>query len=280
MEKLRDALDMARAERDGTAAPRIPTPGPRRHGPAVSSARSGAVDAAWADLAAFKPDPKLLIRNRVVTLDPGHDATPFDILRTKTLLQMRRNGWRRLGITSPGPACGKTTTAANLALSLARQAELRTILMEMDLRRPAMAKVLGQKPRVDIGEMLNGRMPFVDQALRVRDNLAISMSARPHRDPARYMLGIETEQTLDAIEATYRPDLVVFDLPPLLVSDDTRAFIGKVDCVMMVVRAEQSSMAQIDACEREISEHTNVLGMVLSHARFAEAEGYYDYDYG
>ncbi|PWJ12875.1 tyrosine-protein kinase family protein [Jannaschia seohaensis] len=274
MEKLRDALDKARAVRGGTA------PAARPRGPAPLRGRTAATDAAWADLAAFAPDPKLLAKNRVVTLDPGREATPFDILRTKTLLQMRRNGWRRLGITSPGPACGKTTTAANLCLSLARQVELRTILMEMDLRRPALSKLLGRKPEIDIGEMLMGEVPFARQALRVRDNLAISMSARPHRDPARYMLSAETEQTLDAVEAEYRPDLVVFDLPPLLVSDDTRAFIGKVDCVLMVVRAEQSSMAQIDACEREISEHTNVLGMVLSHARFADTEGYYDYDYG
>ncbi|TFL17124.1 tyrosine-protein kinase family protein [Jannaschia formosa] len=277
MEKLSQALEKARAIREGQSPGRAPDRVPPRAG---APRRGGAaVDAAWAALREIVPDPAVLIRNRVVTLDPGHEATPFDILRTKALLQMRRNGWRRLAITSPGPACGKTTTSLNLSLSLARQSELRSMLLEMDLRRPAMSKILGHRPEADIGDMLTGALPFAEQALRVRDNLAISMSARPHRDPARYMLSAETAQTLDALEAAYQPDLVVFDLPPLLVSDDARAFLGKVDCALMVVRAEQSSMAQIDACEREISEHTNVLGMVLSHAKFADAEGYYDYDY-
>lgn len=61
-------------------------------------------------------------RNRIFSLNPGRHSTEFDILRTKIQLMMRKNGWTRLAVTSPSPACGKTTTSCNLAAGFSRQA--------------------------------------------------------------------------------------------------------------------------------------------------------------
>ena len=291
MEKLQQALDKARAARDGerpatarAASPdrardRQPEAGVRGRG---SARRAAPQDEAWAELRQFAPDPEILKRNRIVAYDAGPDATHFDILRTKILLQMRKNGWRRLAITSPTPACGKTTMSCNLALGLSRQPDLSAMLLEMDLRRPNMATMLGHRPEEDITRMLTGEVPFAEQAVRARGNVAISMARRASNDPTRYMLSHETISTIDALERDYAPDLVIFDLPPLLVSDDTRAFLGNVDCALMIARAERSSLAQIDTCEREIAEQTNMLGIVLNQCRFTDdTEGYgYDYDSG
>jgi Mrp family chromosome partitioning ATPase len=68
---------------------------------------------------------------------------------------------------------------------------------------------------------------------------------------------------------------MIFDLPPVLVSDDTRAFLKDVDCALIVARAGATSAAQIDTCEREVAEQTNVLGVVLNQCRHIE-----DTDYG
>ncbi|MEM1340690.1 MAG: CpsD/CapB family tyrosine-protein kinase [Pseudomonadota bacterium] len=225
----------------------------------------------------FSPVESALKRNRVVTYAASSAATPFDVLRTKIVLQMRKNGWKRLAITSPNPGCGKTTMCCNLTVGLSRQPDIRTILFELDLRKPAVAKMLGHAPGADITEMLTGKVAFGEQAMRLRENVAFSIANRPTPDPMRYLLSEETDQHLRVIEGTYQPDLMIFDLPPILAADDTRAVLSKVDCALIVIRSEKTTVAQIDACEREIAEHTNVLGMVVNQCRFPDSAGYEDY---
>ena len=73
---------------------------------------------------------------------------------------------------------------------------------------------------------------------------------------------------------------MLFDMPPLLVSDDTIAFLDQVDCVLMIAAAEESTMGEIDRCGKELARHTQVLGVVLNKCRFMDRDEGYDYDYG
>ncbi len=276
MEKLQDALAKARADRaesTGLSAPAVHT-----GAPGVSGISDGTD--VWAALPEATPDPAHMTRNRIVAHAYSQDAAAFDILRTKMVLQMRKNGWRRLAITSATPTCGKTTVTCNMAMGLARQSELRTVVMDLDLRSPSMARMLGLTAPRDITRLLDGEVTFAEQALRIRSSVALSLAKTRTADPTRYLLGQQTDEALAAIEADYAPDLMIFDTAPVMVSDDTRAFLGKVDCAMIVACAERTTVKQIDACEREIAEQTNVLGVVLNQARFTEEETGYGYGYG
>lgn len=280
MEKLQKALKKARQQRDRTGANTAAPVSAPMVANSLSTANDGlAADDGWTELTPFEPAQKLLERHHVVSLSATEKAIPFDILRTKTQLMMQKSGWSRLGITSPTPACGKTTTAANLALGFTRQSDIRVILVELDLRRPSMAKLLGHVPPQDVTSMLKGETPFADQAVRIRNNLAISMARQAASDPTAILLNHQTHDTLAEIEETYAPDLMIFDLPPVLMNDDTRAFMKHLDCALIMARAEETSIAQIDACEREVAEQTNVLGVVLNQCRHTEETGY-DYGYG
>jgi Mrp family chromosome partitioning ATPase len=278
MEKLQKALQKARDQRTATGgganiAPQVAARSVEVDGPAV-------LETLWSEIDPHEVDRKILDRNLLVSLTADQKSTPFDVLRTKTQLLMQKNGWSRLGITSATPACGKTTLACNLALGFARQSELRVILVELDLRRPSMSRMLAASPTHDVTEMLSGDVPFAEQALRVGPNVAISMARRPSSDPTSVLLRRQTHATLAEIEEIYAPDLVIFDLPPILVGDDTRAFLKDVDCSILVAKAEATTVPQIDSCEREIAEHSNVLGVVLNQCRHADDAGYDGYYYG
>jgi Mrp family chromosome partitioning ATPase len=262
MEKLRAALQKAREQRGEAAAPLLDT---RRLDPAPSTTARTEL---WAGLQAFDPDPRVLERNRVVTRRTNPQAIPFDRLSTKTRTYMRKNEWRRLAITSPTPGCGKSLVAANLALSLARQPDIRTLLIEIDMRRPTLASLLGASPSHDLSEMLTGAVPFEEQALRIGDNLAVSLATRSLADPGRLLQNAFTPKLLKDIETRYQPDLVIFDMPPLAAGAYTLAFLGNVDCALTVVRAGRSTVREIDTAERDIAEHTNVLGVVLNQCDF------------
>src|SRR6202051_3364245 len=91
-------------------------------------------------------DVPYLHSQRIVAHD-GKDPNSrhFDMLRTEVFRSMDLKGWKTLAVTSPTQACGKTLTAINLALSMARQPERQVLLADLDLRKAQVAGYLGLK---------------------------------------------------------------------------------------------------------------------------------------
>lgn len=270
MERLQAALEQARKQRQDGTAPAPASPGAPR-----TTAPAGPGGADWAALPVFTPDPRHLAARRLVAHGTGSEAGPFDMLRTRVMQMMSANGWKRLAITSAGAGAGKTTLAANLALSLGRQSELRTVLVDADLRRPQLAAILGLPPQdLGSGEVLAGTCPATAAALRIGDTLAILAAQRPVAQAAELLQSRRCGDAIAQIEASFTPSLIVFDLPPLQVSDDTLGFLGHVDCALLVVEGEVTPLEQVDRCERELAERTNMLGVVLNKARFEDGDSY------
>lgn len=265
MEKLQAALQKARKERAQSAG--VTTERRVEDSARAVGGKASRLAARWAELAELEVPQPVLERNRIVTRAAGPAAGPFDVLRTKILVQMRKNGWKRLAITSPMPQSGKTTTACNLALGFGRQKELRSVLLDTDLRGPSVNKFFETDVQHGIGEVLSGKASFAEQALRIGDNVAVSMAREADKDPTRLLLADETAEVIDKIEADYQPDVMIFDLPSILINDDTRAFLKNVDCALIVIRANVTRYSQFDTCEREIADQTNVLGVVLNAYR-------------
>ena len=238
-----------------------------------------AADAAWAGLMEFRPKAAHLERGRVVSLTGGATAAPFDSLRTRLLYLMRDKGWKRIAVTSPGPGCGKSTVALNLALSLARLADLRTLLIDADMRRPAMARLLGASAQHQIADVLAGKAKAGQNLLRIGANLAVGTNRMPVAHTAELLQSPVISEALDRIEAEFQPDLMIFDLPPMQVSDDTIAAMGLVDCVLIVAAAESTTVPEIDRCERDLASRTNVAGVILNKVCHLEKTEGYGYGY-
>lgn len=298
MERLQSAIAKARATRAerGNAPPSSPfsTPSPAhpraRHADpdqpippiAPDPTDEPAVEEAWNALPRFSPAAKVLTSHRIVTTQKGTGhkgvgAIEFDKLRTRIVQQMQARGWTRLAITSPGAGCGKSTIALNLGYSLTRQAFTRIVICEMDLRRPSLAQLIGAPRKHDFIRVLNDRASFSDHAVRLRDNFAIAMAQGPVPDSAELLQTNRTGEIIADIQARYEPSMMMFDMPPFQVSDDVISFVDKVDCVLIVAAAEATTVAQVDQCERELAERTNVLGVVLNKCRFVPPEDSYDY---
>ena len=290
MEKLQAAVERARrqraAARDQAGSDTIPERDPLTGQPvsgqpvsgetwAAGEAAASGVDALWSALPEVVLDRPALFRSRILSQTASVESAPFDVLRTKILYQMRQNGWRRLAITSPLPSCGKSTTAVNLALGMGRQPELRTMLFDFDLRTPTVAQKMGLPRPPAITPLLAGARDFADHGCRVGENLALALSGVPDADPTRLLMSGSAQAVLDDIQSRYRPDVMIFDLPSILIGDDARAFLQHVDCALIVVRADQTRYADFDSCEREVAEYTNVLGVALNGYRHGEglAEG-------
>lgn len=287
MERLQAAIEKARTQREGkadaTPAPVTAAPPAKAAGKAAGKTAPVAAAAAEAvsDLTALwrglQPiDASGLLRSQIVTLRPGPEAVAFDILRTRILHQAQTNGWKRIAIISPHSGCGKTLTTTNLAFSFARQSELRTLVLDLDLRRATLARTLGQSPAATMGDVLEGRVPFARHALRHGENLAFGLNREPVAHSSELLQSTKTREVLAEIEATYRPDILLFDVPPMRATDDSIGILQFVDAAVIVVAAEETPMKQIDVVERQVAELTNVMGIVLNKCRIMDDEYGYD----
>lgn len=283
MERLQEALAKAREQRRHSEQPApgqagAAVPAKERSAPARHAAIPPRAQASWEDLAPLQMRPVALRRHRVLAHEGGREAAPYDLLRTKIMFQARTNNWRRIAIVSPDPACGKTTTLANLAFSFERQRDMRVMIIDLDLRRPMLQKVLGQDCDHSMADVLERRLTFAEHGRRLGARVALGLNGSPAPKPAELLLSQQSREVIAEIEADYVPDLMLFDIPPLSVSDDNIAFLQNVDCAVIVAAAEETPLGHIDQAERQVAELTNVMGMVLNKCRYedaADSHGYY-----
>jgi capsular exopolysaccharide synthesis family protein len=268
MERIQFAIAKARAARKSKGSPDAAPP----------PAASPDLEALWSALQEVALDPRRLEASRIIANQPGPGVTSYDLMRANLLNHLREHGWTRVAITSPGSGCGKTTLCLNLALSLARHAERRVLVLEMDWRRPSMMRLLGLPSTASLADVLVGGQSPEAGLLRIGPNLAIGVNSDPVPNPAELLSLAQAAAMLNTIEARFKPDVILFDLPPVLVTDDTIAFLSQVDCALMVVAAEQSTVAEIDRAGKELAQSTQVLGVVLNKCRYLDRIDGYGYE--
>ncbi|SEP95027.1 CpsD/CapB family tyrosine-protein kinase [Thalassovita taeanensis] len=237
----------------------------------------------WDMLPTVPVDEALLERNLVITAsrnDPAHAA--FDVLRARLVQTLTENGWKRVGITSPTRDCGKTFVAANLAITLSRYENSRTVLLDLDMRNPSVANTLGAHNVGSIGDYLRAVTSTRDQFRRIGKNtlkiggsLAIAMNDRIEPYAAELLQDPVTRERLHQMELELSPDIILFDLPPALAQDDVIAFRQNLDGVLVVTDGRKTSAAEVREVMRRLGTDLPLLGVILNKAEDAS-----DSDYG
>lgn len=291
MERLQEALSRARdrrreaaqtAEGSPSSATRLadtPASGHPTQNTGGATPVSQDVAAAWRALPQFVPNEKLLKNNRVLSFFGGAVAQPFDMMRTRLLQQCKANGYRRIAITSPTPKCGKSTITANLAFGLARQTELRVLVIDIDMRRPELANLVGIRENLAFARVLGGHEPPEAHMIAYGNNLAFGTNRVPSANSSELLHSAFARQQIELVERKFAPDLVLFDAPPMLASDDTIGFLDFTDAAILVAAAEQTSIDEVDVSETEIASATNMIGVVFNKARYSQGSYGYDKSY-
>jgi Mrp family chromosome partitioning ATPase len=197
------------------------------------------------------------------------------MLRTNVYKVLKDNGWRGLAITSPTAGCGKTMVVVNLALSMARQPDCRTVVIDLDLRKPAIAEVMGVRSPRSLAEHLAGEAGLEECFIQTDENLFFALNDRPFRDSSEILQDGRVSAMLQEIERNLRPDVTIFDLPPMRVGDDAIAFLPKAEACLLIAAAGESTPADLRLCREEITSRTNFLGVVLNKCRDIPKQYYY-----
>ena len=219
-----------------------------------------------------------LERHKIVSYsmtDPAHVA--MNILRTRLFQILTENAWKSIAITSPTASCGKTMVATNLAFSMARQTDCTTVLIDLDLKRSSVAKVLGVGARKSMGLYFKGEAELEECFIQADDNLFIGLNQHPIRNFSEMVADQRVKNLLPNIMEVLRPKVVIIDLPPMLSGDEVMAFMPRVDSGFLVAAAGKSTSREIAECETQLSTATNFLGVVLNKCPEQSTE-YYQYE--
>jgi protein-tyrosine kinase len=226
-------------------------------------------------------DPRHLESNRIIAHDQADArAIAFDMLRTQVLQAMDQKNWTVIGITSPSPDCGKTLTAANLALSVARQPNRAALLIDLDLRKANIANYLGFDSEAGLVGVLRGQATLADTLVQAevgRCKLTVLATATEtaRSDSSAWITSRALSNLLAEIKRDYRDHTIILDLPPILASDDVIALLPQLDCVLLVAAIGHTTIEELEECNRHL-QSTQVVRIALNKAPPSNAH-YYPY---
>lgn len=217
-----------------------------------------------------------LFSKRIVShIGADQRSRPYDMLRTQVLQSMDLNGWKIVGVTSPTPGCGKTLTAINLAFSIARQPDHAIALVDMDLRKPQIAKNLGLYPAGGgVLDLLKEQTTLqnVVMPIRAENQRIVVVPTASTRESSELMNSRAMSNLLQNLRRDYQT--IVVDLPPILSSDDVIRLLPQLDCVILVAAVGHSKLSEVEESKRHL-QSSQIVRIVLNKAARVSSNYYY-----
>jgi capsular exopolysaccharide synthesis family protein len=293
MSRIQDIL--SKAERDGTArrtralsdeartTPGAAAPHQRVEAPRPSTPVWTAPAAtATADTPAVHehfPSAVALDRCLVAALAPHSlAAEQYRSLRTRITRVESGRAVRAIAITSPAKGDGKSLTAANLALTMAQEFQQRVLLVDADLRRPAVHQLFGISDTPGLSDVLMGAADL-NQALVSLPEYHVTLlpAGAPPGHPAELLGSSSMRRALDTLRTRF--DRILIDMPPVAPLADVHILSPIVDGLLMIVRA---GVTPKPAIEQALSglDAAKVLGLVLNETGTNAASDYEYEGYG
>jgi capsular exopolysaccharide synthesis family protein len=185
---------------------------------------------------------------------------------------------RTLLVTSAVPLEGKTTVAANLAVTLAL-AGSKVLLVDGDLRRAGLDTIFGVTTKSGLADVLGQTASYADALVPTNiANLWLLPAGTVSTNPGELFLAPSCDIFLSRIHKQY--DYILFDTAPVLASDDTSNLSPKVDGVLFVARADfTSARLARESLELLRQRKAEILGLVFNRASAARSQGGYYYRY-
>ncbi|MCD6291931.1 MAG: polysaccharide biosynthesis tyrosine autokinase, partial [Deltaproteobacteria bacterium] len=179
-------------------------------------------------------------------------ADQFKILRTQLLQRLLSSGGNSVLITSPKPGEGKTVNAINLAISIAQEIDRTVLLIDANLRKPAIHKYFGLKESMGLADYLLGKISISEVLLNPGiDKLTILPGGLPLTTSSEMLGAARMADLVTEMKNRYEDRILVFDGPDILTNADSQVFSKLVDGIVLVVEAETTTRQEIkQAIER------------------------------
>lgn len=199
----------------------------------------------------------------------------FRTLRTNLEFSSLDKAIRSMVVTSPAPEEGKSTTLANLAVTIA-QAGKKVILVDCDLRRPSLNQIFNARGAPGFTDMMRDdalmqKPPLQETGIA---NLRLLASGTIPPNPSELLASRRMGEVIAALQAL--ADIVLFDAPPVIAVTDAAVLASKVDAVLLVVSAGKTKRDHAKKAKALLEKvNAHLIGTVLNNVK-GEA-GLYQY---
>jgi len=222
-------------------------------------------------MAAARPSETLV----TLTMPRAPVSEAYRTLRTNLEFSSLDKPLKTIVVTSPGSDEGKSTTLANLAVTLA-QAEKTVILVDCDLRRPSQHEIFGLTNEVGLTTMMVDEQamkapPLQDTAL---PNLSVLTTGPLPPNPSELVGSHRMGEIIAGLSQS--ADVVLFDAPPVIAVTDAAVLASRVDGVLLVIKAggtKRDHAQKAKALLDKVSAH--LVGAVLNNVKMDTS--YYRY---
>jgi protein-tyrosine kinase len=278
MDRIQRALDLAKVQ-----VSRVPPPAAAASVPASEDPRPervalnrefglGTVES----VARLPVDWAELKERRVIsTTDPHAAGHAYRMLRTQVLQRARSHGLNTLGVISAVNGEGKTLTAVNLALSLAAEPNQTVLLLDLDLRRPAVARTLGLRAERGLESWFGGEEPCRNVCYGIEgvERLHVLPTMAAVGGSSEVLAGLGTRRLFNELKGRDPGRLLIVDLPPVLLSDDALMVAPLLDAVVLVVNERRTKREDVVRVV-ELLGNTRIVGTVLNRSAQSEQRAY------
>ena len=204
----------------------------------------------------------------------------FRSVRTRVMKEAEKTGAKRILVTSAAAGEGKTTVAANLALSMAKKGK-NVVLVDLDLRNPSVAASLKMStPQVGTTEVLKD-LASPEEVIRTYGDTSLSViaGAKPIQNPTRLLGSTRLKTLLDLLSR--EADYIIMDAPPCALVSDASVLTRYAEGIVMVVRQNYTRIEKIMVGMDNMAETgVPILGYVLNGTQRSIMGNEYGYGYG
>jgi|SRR6266567_811281 len=215
---------------------------------------------------------------KLVALDQPKSAVAeaYRTLRTSIVFTAVQRGVKTIMVVSPTAGEGKTTTAANVAVTLAN-ANKRVILVSADLRKPRVHRFFDLENAVGLSNVLSGEVkPWEALQDPKVENLRVMSSGPVPARPAELLQSEQMGELL--VELREVADFVVIDTAPILLVADALALAPLVDGVLFVADSEVSTRGSVNHAREQLEQvGAPILGAIYNNFDPSKGRTYYPY---
>lgn len=202
-------------------------------------------------------------------------AESYRTLRTNIQYSSFDKEYKTILVTSSEPGEGKSTTAGNLALSLA-QSDKKVILIDCDLRKPSIHKKFKLSNAAGLSDVIIGKENIANVTYKYNEGLVILPAGKIPPNPAEMLGSKAMTSMLEALKKVF--DYIILDTPPVQAVTDAQILSTKADGTILVVRAEKTKKDSVHNSLGLLKKvNANVIGTVLNGLEVNSNNYYYYY---
>jgi len=266
MERIKQALELARQERNKQSGAGSKTSSQPARG-ARTRASIADQEIEYTETQSVGLTASELREKRVIIDQQNSIADAYRLLRTQVLQRLNENNWNALALVSPCSGEGKSLTAINLAISLAREVDNTVLLVDANLRSPKIQKYFDFHVEYGLSDYLCDDVPLNEMLMHPEGipRFVVLPAGRAISNSSEMLSSPKMNYLVEELKHRYPSRIVLFNLPPLLESSDALAFIPNCDAALMII--EEGKTQELELRQAfELLQGNELIGTVLNKA--------------